>query len=212
MTAPNTAHTTTAAKQGKIVQVIGPVVDVEFAGGKLAEDPQRAPHHQPGINDKPDNLMLEVAQHLGENHVRTIAMDTTDGLVRGMEVTRHRRADHDAGRQRSASAASSTSSASRSTRRGPVNAKKTLPIHRAPPKFVDQSTKVEVFETGIKVIDLLAPYRKGGKIGLFGGAGVGKTVLIHGAHQQRRQGARRRARASPASASARAKATTSSSR
>ena len=96
---------------------------------------------------------------------------------------------------------------------GPVNAQEAPRRSTAPRRpSSDQSTKVEIFETGIKVIDLLAPYRKGGKIGLFGGAGVGKTVLIHGAHQQRREGARRRVRASPASASAPARATTSSSR
>ncbi|MBM4376105.1 MAG: F0F1 ATP synthase subunit beta [Deltaproteobacteria bacterium] len=165
------------ASNGTITQVIGPVVDVEFPPGELPQILDALTVSNPSISDKPDNLILEVAQHLGESSVRAIAMDSTDGLVRGM--------------------------AARSTGKpimmpigkavlgrilnvvgtpvdeaGPVNAEKFAPIHKAPPKFVDQSTKVEIFETGIKVIDLLAPYRKGGKIGLFGGAGVGKTVLI----------------------------------
>ena len=136
--------------------------------------------------------MLEVAQHLGESVVRAVAMDSTEGLVRGAEVT-----DTGApimmpvgpetlGRILNVVGQPGRRERARSTRRR--RCRSTGPRRR----FVDQSTKVEIFETGIKVIDLLAPYRKGGKIGLFGGAGVGKTVLIHGAHQQRRQGARRR--------------------
>ena len=162
---------------GKITQVIGPVVDVEFPPGQLPKILNALKVSNPSISGEADNLVLEVAQHLGESSVRTIAMDATDGLVRGMDVK-----DTGApimmpvgkevlGRILNVVGAPVDEA-------GPVNAKKALPIHRPPPDFVDQSTKVEIFETGIKVIDLLAPYRKGGKIGLFGGAGVGKTVLI----------------------------------
>ncbi len=165
------------ALKGKIVQVIGPVVDVEFEPGKLPKIMNALKITNPGISTEKDNLTLEVAQHLGENTVRAIAMDITDGLVRGMDVR-----DTGApiampvgpeclGRILNVIGAPIDGA-------GPVNAKKSMPIHRAPPTFQEQSTKIEVFETGIKVIDLLAPYRKGGKIGLFGGAGVGKTVLI----------------------------------
>ena len=125
-----------------------------------------------------NRLVLEVAQHLGENTVRCIAMDMTDGLVRGQEVHRHRRADHGSGRPRHASAASSTSSASRSTKLGPVNAEAQRAIHRRRRPIAEQATEAQILVTGIKVVDLLAPYAKGGKVGLFGGAGVGKTVLI----------------------------------
>jgi F-type H+-transporting ATPase subunit beta len=163
--------------KGKIVQVIGPVIDVEFEGGKLPKILNALKVSNPSISSAKDNLTLEVAQHLGENTVRTIAMDSSDGLVRGMEA-------------RDTGAPIAMPVGPECLGRilnvigepvddlGPVNAKKTSPIHRAPPTFQEQSTKVEIFETGIKVIDLLAPYRKGGKIGLFGGAGVGKTVLI----------------------------------
>ncbi len=162
---------------GHITQVIGPVVDVEFPPGQLPNLLTALRATNKGISDEKDNLVLEVAQHLGEGTVRTISMDTTDGLVRGMEV-------------RSTGAPISMPVGNECLGRilnvvgepvdgGPrVKAEKYMPIHRAAPSFVDQSTKVEVFETGIKVVDLLAPYRKGGKIGLFGGAGVGKTVLI----------------------------------
>jgi len=185
MTAPNTAHTTTASKQGKIegkkegkiAQVIGPVVDVEFAGGDLPEINTALRISNPAINDKPGNLVVEVAQHLGEHHVRCIAMDTTDGLVRGMAVINTGApimmpvGKEVLGRILNVIGEPVDDA-------GPVKTAKMLPIHRSAPKFVDQSVKVEMFETGIKVVDLLAPYRRGGKIGLFGGAGVGKTVLI----------------------------------
>ncbi len=166
-----------AKNSGKITQVIGPVVDVEFAHGKLPAILNALRVSNPGINDKAGNLVLEVAQHLGESTVRAIAMDTTDGLVRGM-------AAEDTGAPILMPVGPECLGRILNVvgepvdEAGPVNAKKSMPIHREAPKFVDQSTKVEVFETGIKVIDLLAPYRKGGKIGLFGGAGVGKTVLI----------------------------------
>jgi F-type H+-transporting ATPase subunit beta len=131
----------------------------------------------PGISEKDWNLTLEVAQHLGENTVRAIAMDSTDGLIRGMAV---KNTDGPilmpVGKECLGRILNVIGEPV--DERGPVNATKFAPIHREPPAFVDQSTEVEIFETGIKVIDLLAPYRKGGKIGLFGGAGVGKTVLI----------------------------------
>ncbi len=165
------------ANVGRITQVIGPVVDVEFPPGTLPQLLTALRVSNKGISDEKGNLVLEVAQHLGEGTVRAVAMDTTDGLVRGQEVV-------------STGAPIMMPVGPNSLGRilnvvgepvdgGPkVVTDKYMPIHRAAPAFVDQSTKVEVFETGIKVIDLLAPYRKGGKIGLFGGAGVGKTVLI----------------------------------
>jgi F-type H+-transporting ATPase subunit beta len=162
---------------GKVVQVIGPVVDVEFEGAKLPKILNALKLSNPGISSAKDNLTLEVAQHLGENTVRAIAMDTTDGLVRGMAV-------RDTGGPIAMPVGPECLGRILNVIGDPVDdgppvvTKMRMPIHRAPPQFVEQSTKIEVFETGIKVIDLLAPYRKGGKIGLFGGAGVGKTVLI----------------------------------
>ncbi|MDI1445831.1 F0F1 ATP synthase subunit beta [Polyangium sp. 6x1] len=162
---------------GKITQVIGPVVDVDFPAGQLPKILNAIKVSNPSISGEADNLTLEVAQHLGESTVRAIAMDTTDGLVRGMEV-------RDTGKPIMMPVGPACLGRILNVvgapvdEAGPVNADKFAPIHKDPPKFVDQSTKVEIFETGIKVIDLLAPYRKGGKIGLFGGAGVGKTVLI----------------------------------
>ncbi|NLE48404.1 MAG: F0F1 ATP synthase subunit beta [Sandaracinaceae bacterium] len=162
---------------GRITQVIGPVVDVEFADGQLPDLLTALKVTNPAVSDKEWNTTLEVAQHLGQSTVRAIAMEGTDGLVRGMEV-------------QNTGAPIQMPVGPECLGRilnvvgepvdelGPVNAKQTAPIHRDAPAFVEQSTKVEIFETGIKVIDLLAPYRKGGKIGLFGGAGVGKTVLI----------------------------------
>ena len=162
---------------GNIKQVLGAVVDVEFKDGKLPPIYQSLRVSNPGISKEQWNLTLEVAQHLGDNTVRTIAMDTTDGLVRGMQVK-------DTG-------AAITSPVGKEVLgriinvigepiddAGPVTAKTTWPIHRDAPKFEDQAIKAEMLMTGIKVVDLLAPYAKGGKIGLFGGAGVGKTVLI----------------------------------
>jgi F-type H+-transporting ATPase subunit beta len=166
-----------AAANGKVVQVIGPVVDVEFGAGKLPKILNALKVSNPGISTVKDNLTLEVAQHLGESTVRTVAMDTTDGLVRGMDV-------RDTGSPIQMPVGPECLGRILNVigepvdEAGPVGAKKRMPIHREPPSFQEQSTKVEIFETGIKVIDLLAPYRKGGKIGLFGGAGVGKTVLI----------------------------------
>ncbi len=168
---------TQAVAVGKITQVIGPVVDVEFPAGKLPRILNAIVATNPNISSEKDNLVLEVAQHLGESVVRAIAMDATEGLVRGADV-------RDTGSPIQMPVGEAVLGRILNVigrpvdDAGPVDASKTLPIHREPPKFVEQSTSVEIFETGIKVIDLLAPYRKGGKIGLFGGAGVGKTVLI----------------------------------
>src|SRR5438270_3485996 len=179
MTASNIPHTptTTTAKQGKIAQVIGPVVDVEFAGGDLPEINTALRISNPAISDKAGNLVVEVAQHLGEHHVRCNSMDTTDGLVRGMPVTNTGSPiQMPVGKEVLGRILNVIGEPVDDG--GPLKVSKMLPIHRQAPKFVDQSVKVEMFETGIKVVDLLAPYRRGGKIGLFGGAGVGKTVLI----------------------------------
>jgi F-type H+/Na+-transporting ATPase subunit beta len=162
---------------GKISQVIGAVIDVEFEPGKLPPIYNALRVTNPSIDDKENNLVLEVAQHLGENCVRTIAMDSTDGLVRGQTAI-------DTGKQICVPVGRKTLGRILNVigdpvdEMGPVNAEKEYAIHREAPAFVDQSTKVEAFTTGIKVVDLLAPYARGGKIGLFGGAGVGKTVLI----------------------------------
>ena len=173
----NVTQGATQGKQGKIVQVIGPVVDVAFEQPPLPPIYQALRVSNPSINDKPWNLTLEVAQHLGENVVRTVAMDSTDGLMRNMAV-------QDSGDPIMMPVGKQTLGRIMNVvgepvdERGPVGATRFLPIHRHPPSFTDQSTKVEMFETGIKVVDLLEPYQRGGKIGLFGGAGVGKTVLI----------------------------------
>jgi len=165
---------------GKIVQVIGPVVDVAFEPGKLpgiynALEVQGIEHKD--IFSYSQRLVLEVAQHLGESVVRTVAMASTDGLTRGMTV-------NDTGGPISIPVGRETlgrilNIIGEPVDKGPaIHAKKTYPIHRPAPAFEEQSTKVEMFETGIKVVDLLEPYTKGGKTGLFGGAGVGKTVII----------------------------------
>ena len=163
---------------GVIKQVIGPVVDVYFEDGNLPEVYTALRVTNPQIDDRKGNLVLEVAQHLGENTVRGIAMDSTDGLVRGMEV-------ENTGEQIMVPVGKETLGRIFNVTGDPVDeidikmsGTARLPIHREAPLFVDQQTKVEMFETGIKVIDLLAPYTRGGKIGLFGGAGVGKTVLL----------------------------------
>ena len=162
---------------GRITQVIGPVVDVAFDSADLPEIGTALLITNPSLNDEADNLTCEVAQHLGEKMVRTIAMDGTDGLVRGMEA-KNTMAPIQAPVGEGVLGRILNVVGAPVDEKGPIKATRHDPIHRAPPKFVDQSTAVESFETGIKVIDLLAPYRRGGKIGLFGGAGVGKTVLI----------------------------------
>ena len=161
---------------GKIVQVIGAVVDVEFSDGNLPNILTALEIKNPNNADAPD-LICEVAQHLGDNIVRTIAMDATEGLVRGMEVV-------DTGNPimvpvGKASVGRILNVIGRPVDElGPINAEKYYPIHRPAPEFTEQNTKVELLETGIKVVDLLVPFPKGGKMGLFGGAGVGKTVIL----------------------------------
>jgi len=168
---------TAMSQSGKIVQVMGPVVDVVFPPGEIPEVNTALRTTNTAIDDRDDNLVLEVALHLGENTVRTIAMDTTDGLCRGQEAK-----NTDAPIKIPAGPETlgriMNVIGEPVDERGPINAKTSLPIHRPAPEFVDQSTAVEVLETGIKVVDLIAPYPKGGKVGLFGGAGVGKTVVI----------------------------------
>src|SRR5688572_27075567 len=162
---------------GRVVQVIGPVVDVAFDSAELPEINTALLLTNKAIDDRQDNLTVEVAQHLGEKMVRWVAMDTTDGLVRGQPVKNtNGPISMPVGPEVLGRILNVVGDPVDEA--GPVNAKQRSPIHRTAPKFTDQSVSVEMFETGIKVIDLLAPYRKGGKIGLFGGAGVGKTVLI----------------------------------
>jgi F-type H+-transporting ATPase subunit beta len=165
------------ANTGKIVQVMGPVVDVEFSPGQLPDISSALQLTNSFINDSEDNLVVEVALHLGENTVRCVAMDTTDGLTRGQPVK-------DTGKPIAMPVGNAVLGRIMNVigepvdELGPIKTDLRSPIHRLPPSFTDQSTEVEMFETGIKVVDLLAPYSRGGKIGLFGGAGVGKTVLI----------------------------------
>lgn len=169
-------NTTQAQSTGRITQVIGPVVDVEFQGVPPEINTALLVSNS-SLSAQPDNLTIEVAQHLGEHTVRCIAMDSTDGLTRGQPVKNTGApitvpvGPEVLGRILNVVGAPVDE-------RGPVIAQRTRAIHQPAPKFTEQSTKVEVLETGIKVIDLLAPYRRGGKIGLFGGAGVGKTVLL----------------------------------
>jgi len=158
---------------------MGPVVDVQFPPGNLPAINNALKLSNSFINDEGENLVVEVAQHLGENTVRCVAMDTTDGLIRGQSV-------RDTGGPIAMPVGPEVLGRILNVTgdpvddMGPVNVPedRRRPIHREPPEFVEQSTQVEMFETGIKVVDLLAPYARGGKIGLFGGAGVGKTVLI----------------------------------
>jgi len=165
--------TAAPAATGRVIQITGPVVDIEFPAGALpsilnAVEIQR---------DGQDPLTCEVQQHLGNNWVRSVAMTTTDGLQRGAEV-------HDTGAPISVPVGEVTLGRVFDVLghpidgKGPVSAAQTLPIHREAPPFDEQTTEVEVFETGLKIIDLVCPFKKGGKVGIFGGAGVGKTVII----------------------------------
>src|SRR5262245_18368593 len=163
---------------GKVVQIIGPVIDVEFGEGHLPSI-----HNAVVVRSKPGesaveiDVTAEVAQHLGESRVRCVAMEPTDGMVRGMGA-------EDLGGPITVPVGPEVLGRILNVigkpvdQIGAVTAKKTLPIHRSAPSFEEQSTQIEMFETGLKVVDLLLPFMKGGKIGLFGGAGVGKTVLI----------------------------------
>jgi F-type H+-transporting ATPase subunit beta len=165
-------------KHGVITQVIGPAVDVRFDSEKDMPEIFTALNvTNPSLNNKDWNLVLEVAQHVGENTVRTIAMDSTDGLVRGMKVKNTGQPIMmPVGRE---VLGRILNVIGEPVDEGPpLKVKKFYPIHRPAPALTEQSTSTEMFETGIKVIDLLAPYLKGGKIGLFGGAGVGKTVVL----------------------------------
>ncbi|MCB9664766.1 MAG: F0F1 ATP synthase subunit beta [Alphaproteobacteria bacterium] len=162
---------------GIVRTVKGPVVDVEFPDGKLPDILTALVLSNPSLGDSEDNLTLEVSQHLGENVVRTIAMDGTDGLRRGQPV-KNTGAPITVPVGREVLGRIFNVLGTPVDELGPLEATRREPIHRAPPTFTEQSTSVEMLETGIKVIDLVAPYARGGKIGLFGGAGVGKTVLI----------------------------------
>jgi len=162
---------------GKIVQVIGPVIDVMFEDGNLPHILDALTISNPTISDEADNLIIEVAQHLGGNTVRCIAMDVTDGLVRGMSVKNTGAPIMvpvgEAGLGRILNVVGRPVDGL-----GPVDAKVKMPIHREAPAFTEQDTSVHVLETGVKVIDLLVPFPRGGKMGMFGGAGVGKTVVM----------------------------------
>ena len=183
---------------GKVIQITGPVIDVEFPPGELPAIYNALEIKRPkaaggdgkakasgdgkakkgtSVSEQDDTLVVEVQQHLGNNWVRTVAMSTTDGLSRGLEAV-------DTGAPISVPVGESTLGrvfdvlGHAIDGKGEVKAKQTLPIHREPPSFEDMETEAQVFETGIKVIDLIAPFKRGGKVGVFGGAGVGKTVII----------------------------------
>ena len=162
---------------GKIIQVIGPVVDLEFPEGELPNIFNAIRITNPAIDDRQENLVVEVAQHLGNNVVRCISMDTTDGLVRGMP-------SRDTGQPILVPVGAPCLGRVLNVigdpvdGLGPIKADKYYPIHRPAPTFVEQDTSVKVLETGLKVIDLLVPFPRGGKMGMFGGAGVGKTVVM----------------------------------
>ncbi|MEN8807418.1 MAG: F0F1 ATP synthase subunit beta [Desulfobacterales bacterium] len=162
---------------GKLLQVMGPVVDVEFEQGKLPFIYTALTITNPAIDEREDNLVIEVAQHLGDNVVRCIAMDVTDGLVRGMPVkntgNQIMMPVGEAGLGRVLNVVGRPVDGL-----GPVSQEKMMPIHREAPKFTEQDVTVRVLETGVKVIDLLVPFPRGGKMGMFGGAGVGKTVIM----------------------------------
>jgi F-type H+-transporting ATPase subunit beta len=172
------ATTASDQKIGKVIQVIGPVIDVEYEGGYLPAIYNAVRIVADGEGGEKIDIVAEVEQHLGEGRVRTVAMKTTDGLQRGMSVI-------DTGAPISVPVGPETLGRILNVLGEPVdfpdrplNAKEHWPIHRAAPTLEQQSTELKMFETGIKVVDLLEPYLQGGKIGLFGGAGVGKTVII----------------------------------
>nr|MCU0479356.1 F0F1 ATP synthase subunit beta [Chloroflexota bacterium] len=161
------------AATGRVIQITGPVVDIEFPPGHLPGIYNAVEIVRPGV----EPLVCEVQQHLGNNWVRSVAMTTTDGLARGTEV-------RDTGAPISVPVGAPTLGrvfnvlGNPIDGKGPVDRTHVLPIHRSAPAFDEQTTDVEVFETGLKVIDLICPFKKGGKVGIFGGAGVGKTVII----------------------------------
>src|ERR1700756_2771896 len=164
--------------EGKVIQVAGPAVDIEFPEGYIPVIRTAIRITSEGYNvPDPIDIICEVAQHIGEGRVRTIALQPTEGLVRGMKA-------ESLGHPVEVPVGPETLGRVLNVigepvdNMGPVNAKQRYPIHREAPSFEDQSTRLEMFETGIKVIDLLEPYLRGGKIGLFGGAGGGETVII----------------------------------
>ena len=165
------------SNEGTIVQVIGPVIDADFSDAGKLPDIYNALEVNYDVNGAPTKLVLEVQQHLGDGWVRAVAMSSTEGLKRQMKIT-------DTGAPISVPVGEGVLGRIFNVtgdvvdERGPVNATKQYPIHRPAPKLVDQSTSAEILETGIKVIDLICPFTKGGKVGAFGGAGVGKTVII----------------------------------
>jgi F-type H+-transporting ATPase subunit beta len=169
--------TTEKTNTGVITQIIGPVIDVEFTTGKMPQIYNALKIEGKNEAGQDVSVTCEVQQLLGDNQVRAVAMSTTDGLVRGMEVV-------DTGAAINVPVGPGTLGRIFNVlgepvdNRGPVTTEETFPIHRPAPKLTDLETTASVFETGIKVLDLLAPYRRGGKIGLFGGAGVGKTVIM----------------------------------
>src|SRR5918992_5250186 len=166
---------------GKVIQITGPVIDVEFPPGELPAIYNALEIERPRTDgseaDGDATLTVEVQQHLGNNWVRAVAMSTTDGLARGLDVK-------DTGAPISVPVGEPTLGrvfdvlGHAIDGKGDVKSDKTLPIHRDPPSFEDMETEAQIFETGIKVIDLIAPFKRGGKVGVFGGAGVGKTVII----------------------------------
>src|SRR3954452_1710652 len=167
-----------AENTGKVIQVSGPAVDVQFEEATMPPIYQALKVTSDGFTvPTPINVVLEVQQHLGEGRVRTIAMEATDGMVRGMKAI-------DLAGPISVPVGHGTLGRVMNVigepvdNLGPIAAKERHPIHRAAPLFEDQATTAEMFETGVKVVDLIQPFLKGGKIGLFGGAGVGKTVVI----------------------------------
>ncbi|MDD9950553.1 MAG: F0F1 ATP synthase subunit beta [Zetaproteobacteria bacterium] len=164
-------------QMGKIVQVMGPVVDVLFPSGNIPPIYQALVAHNPSISEKQDNLTLEVSLHLGDNIVRSIAMDGTDGLKRG-DVVRDTGAQISMPVGKAVLGRIMNVTGAPVDEAGPIQAEKYYPIHRSAPPFTNLDSSQNVLTTGIKVVDLMAPFLKGGKIGLFGGAGVGKTVLI----------------------------------
>ena len=165
------------SNEGTIVQVIGPVVDADFSGAQKLPEIYNALEVNYDLNGEASKLTLEVQQHLGDNWVRAVAMSSTEGLKRQMKIT-------DTGQPIAVPVGEGVLgrifnvTGDAVDNRGPVNAAKHYPIHRPAPALVDQSTSAEILETGIKVIDLICPFTKGGKVGAFGGAGVGKTVII----------------------------------
>src|SRR6202007_745318 len=167
-----------AENVGHVIQVAGPAVDVQFAEGSLPPIYEALKVVSDGFQvPSPINVILEVQQHLGEGRVRCVAMEPTDGMVRGMKAL-------DQGGPISVPVGRGTLGPVMNVigesvdQLGPIASKKRMPIHRPAPAFDEQSTTAEMFETGVKVVDLIQPFLKGGKIGLFGGAGVGKTVVI----------------------------------